>query len=452
MGQKTKVNIPGGSQLVISDGGPGVFNLNGIKMGKGNAPAAKHTVVPPNAAASYQSMSDDVSPWGDDNLYPQNVISDVHGSPFAARLLKARIDAHYGKGLFTYNLDIEDGKRTIKLIEDDDFEAFSKTNYLDRMYKQIISDYEWLRNPFVEIILTKDSYTKRKKIARMYRLKTANCRWSKKKNGRSKYLYYSANWPTPQSDMVKAIPALDVEDPFGDLMSRKSGYKFALAYRLDDLDTDYYDRILWDNIRGGWLDIAKNVPKLKMAIMRNSIMLKYIIYIPFSYWRGKYPEWDEFDEKRQEELIDNKIDEINKYLTDVDNYGKSLTTHYDTDEEGRDLGKIEIKPLEQPIKDTMYLPDSQAANEELSSALGVDPAFVGAGLPGGKRSEGSGANKRESYTIHQALAAADRDATLYFIRFVARVNQWDRKTKIGYLNNDISDTLDKNPTGQKTGE
>ncbi len=42
------------------------------------------------------------SPWGDDNLFPQNVLRDLERNSIALRALEKRKTVHYGRGIMAY--------------------------------------------------------------------------------------------------------------------------------------------------------------------------------------------------------------------------------------------------------------------------------------------------------------------------------------------------------------
>ena len=68
-----------------------------------------------------------------------------------------------------------------------------------------------------------------------------------------------------------------------------------------------------------------------------------------------------------------------------------------------------IEPIDNTkFKDGAHISDSQAANSEIVTALGLTPALLGGHLPGGSET-GSGSNKREAFTIHQAQCGLDRN-------------------------------------------
>ena len=64
-----------------------------IATNKGSDDAAKTIPVIPK-----ESSSDPWSPWGDDNLFPQNVLTDLEKNSIALRALEKRKTVHFGRG------------------------------------------------------------------------------------------------------------------------------------------------------------------------------------------------------------------------------------------------------------------------------------------------------------------------------------------------------------------
>lgn len=269
-------------------------------------------------------------------------------------------------------------------------------------------------------------------------------------------LYYSKRWPIPKEEEYVKIPALDIDFPLWDLQSRmmlgkvKPGASFILPIRLQEDGNTYYEETYWNGIRNTWLPIASNVPAMKLAIMRNQMTLKYHIKIPYEYWTWMFrDEWDSWDAKTRTNKISSTLDDMNEFLTDVENTGKAFISHYSTDlNTGKAIGEWTIEAIDNKLKNDAYLPDSQAANSEILFALGIDPTIIGQSSPGGSK-DGSGSNKREAFTIAQALLTPDRQQTLAVAEFIRDFNGWPEEMQFGHRDLDVSETLDKNPTGRK---
>ena len=85
------------------------------------------------------------------------------------------------------------------------------------------------------------------------------------------------------------------------------------------------------------------------------------------------------------------------------------------------------------------------------SGFGIDPSLLGLNMPGGKDLNGSGgSDKRESLKIAQATLATDRISTLDVVLTIGELNGVDPELVPKFIDIDVSQTLDQNPTGKKT--
>ena len=116
------------------------------------------------------------------------------------------------------------------------------------------------------------------------------------------------------------------------------------------------------------------------------------------------------------------------------------------DDNGNPLPGLKITAVDNKLKDGAYLQDTSAGNQEILTAIGVDPSLIGAGIPGGKLGAGSGSDKREAWFILSALMKTNRDTTLEPFEFIQEYNGWDQQL-IGGFEDTVLITLDKNPTG-----
>lgn len=436
---------------VYQDGYKAIFSLLGMQLAaNGQYIVSKYNPVPEKEQTQLPWAK-----WGDDNLFPKRVKEDIAKVGVMKRALKLRRDIHFGQGLITYKEEIIEGKVRLTPVRFPEFEEFRRMTWFDRTYLQLIGDFERYWNIFPELIFDR----KGEKIAAIRRLDPHHCRWERMNESslRIENLFLSKRWPRPQEGEYKKIPALDVDLPLLDLQGRvalgkvKPGSSFILPVRLQEDGNTYYDEAYWNSIRESWLPIASNVPAMKLAIMKNQMVLKYHIQIPYDYWPWRFKdEWENWDAKTRQKKVKEVLDEMNEFLTDVDNSGKGFISMYATDPgSGKKIGEWIITPIDNKLKDDAYLPDSQAANSEILFATGIDGTLIGQNSPGGSR-EGSGSNKREAFAIAQALIAADRMMVRSVLEFIRDFNGWDPDMMFGHKDLDTSQTLDENPTGKKT--
>lgn len=433
-------------------GSPYIYSFEGI----GGLQNSKNGVV-----SKYRPTYDPTriitkwSPWGDDNLFPQNVDSDVRKNGIVSRALEILIQTHFGKGFYTYKEEITEGGKVIKkIIRYPAFEEFARNTNLTRFMMQCINDYAWFRNIFPELIMSKDT----KQIALAKRHDPMHCRWEKADEfGEIKNLYTSAEWPAPKENYYKTIPALNVHFPLLDLKNRamngtiKPGDSFILPIRINNGGGIYYDKSPWDAIRSQWLPVATNIPKMKRALLENQMVIKYHIKVPYSYWERKYgSEWHGWTKAVQNKLINEWRENMDEKLRGMEQAGKTIVSHYGRDEmTGKIFDELIIESIDDKIGDKKWIIDSAAANSENLFAVGVDPTILGQSSPGGSEA-GSGSNKREAFSILQALMGLPRSIVFTPLEFIRDFNGWDPDLRFGHVDLDTSQTLDQNPTGKQT--
>ncbi len=420
-----------------------------VFMDKHSGPSKEPTRVQlPN-----QHMGTRWSNWGEDNLFPQNVTEIVSKNPVAMSALNFKIKAHYGKGPMVYKLDYDqNGKEVIRPQKTKDYpelHTFFKDNKIKKYLLESITDHVWFYNVFPEMIVSLDF----SKITSIRSQEATYCRWEvmNEETNRIENCYISANWPNPTDAQYSVVPVIDpywTTDQVRDYLARHKIYKFIYPAYYPTPGKSYYQLPYWDGARAsGWIDVANAVPDFKKNMLKNQMTLKYHIKIPFEHWRNKYKDWDSFTSKKQEDLIKKGMEEMDDFLKDTKNTAKSFMSHFAIDEfTKKTLPGWEIVPIDNKLKDGLYLPDSQAANSETLFAMQVDPSLIGHGLPGGKLGAGSGSDKRIAFQIHNALLGTDRDVTFEPIEFIRDYNGWDDELLFGHPDIMLT-TLEENPTG-----
>jgi hypothetical protein len=196
------------------------------------------------------------------------------------------------------------------------------------------------------------------------------------------------------------------------------------------------------------MEVANSVPEFKKAFFDQQAHIKFMIYVSDYYFENFYKEeWDDFDADKRQKMREELSAAIDEHLSGNKAGGRSLISPIFEDG-GKFVKGIEVVPIDDKLKDGSYLPDASAANSEILFAIGVNPAIIGAGTPGGSNLGGSGSNIREAYTVLSASLVPKRiyvsDDWLFWRAF----NNWD-KSLIGMFSGVNLTTLDKNPNGQE---
>ncbi len=172
------------------------------------ADAAAEKVVVPRDFSSWPW-----SPWGDDNLFPQNVLSDLEKNSIAIRALEKRKTVHYGRGILAYRDKGKDeqGAPIREPVTDPAVVEFLRLNRLNFQWIDLIGSLEVFANGWIEFILNKSQ----DRINKVFVKDPAYCRHAKMDSdnpSRIPFLYYSAQWeysPNEQDGTLVKIPMFD---------------------------------------------------------------------------------------------------------------------------------------------------------------------------------------------------------------------------------------------------
>jgi hypothetical protein len=383
--------------------------------------------------------------WGPTNNYPQEVLQDLRKSSLVKRIFNDLANIHVGSDILygTYEVQ-ENGTRLFVPAYSQEIEDFIFENDAFEVQKELVLDLETFYNAFPEFIWNKAGT----KIVQYGRVKAAYCRISKPQNNRSKFVYVSSRWPNPSKEHYSRIA---IDNGSGNNLKK---FCLPLSYPSMDLGSRY-SRPHWDSVReNGWLDIAANVPKILNIIYANQAVIKYRIDIYDKYYENVYSDWNEVSAKVQQERKDNLEDELTEFLSDMENYGKSLITYYPTNDAGEKLAGITIEAVDNKrlSKDGNFLVDASAANSEICFATGMPVVLSGVGVPGARSSQGSGSTIREELWKMQALMAPNRNISLKPLRLISHLNKWrinGKRVVWKYGDTSTLQTLNKNPNGKE---
>ncbi len=417
----------------------------------------QHTTQPSEESGS---NSGELALWGEDNRYPQNFMETLKkngagGSSY--RFLKA---THYGQGFKLFRIDsTDDGKEDKQVVPINSISAiaeFFKTKKLNRVLLEVISDLETFNIAFPEFILTQDY----KSIHSVRRLQTAKMRYEKinPKTGLIENAYFCHNWTKEtklDGEFVSKIPTVDSycsAEEIREYCKSKKIHKFTMPIFYPLVDETYYpDPDHHSVYRNGWMDVVNAIPEYKKHFSENQLNIKYMVYISDEYFVRTYKgEWEKFTTDKKNEIRKQLTDDIDAHLSGNKNAGKSIQSTVFKDREGNWVKGIEVVPLkDENSSEGKGLLDSSAGNSEIMSAIGTDPNLMGVGIPGGKLNGGSGSDKREAFSILNALFKTKRETTLEIWRLLRDFNEWGDTLEGDFAATELT-TLDKNPTGTET--
>lgn len=416
---------------IIINEDAGLAYLKGVKavVSLGKEPFEE----PPIAPVVNVNTPNSYAPWGSDNAFPDDVISDAYKSTIIPPVLEWKARALYSGGLVygTVTTDEKSGEEILTPKQDAEIDAWLKRTAIKKALMKMCSDYYWFYNIFPAFILSKD----RSQIAVLAPQDASYCRWSLQNpnnNNQIEKLYVNANWSSRGTiqDSLQ-IPVLDIDyDGVEKLRKRKDGHIYVYPVSYPTPGRSYYQVAAWETLRkSGWLGVAQNIPLFKKKLMENQLSIKYHIEVSMDWWKWKYPDWDKLTAKEKKDLREKELENFNSLMQGATNAGKSImSTSFRDRHTGTEYAGWKITAIDDKIKDGVYVEDSQEASSHHYSALGVDPTLIGT-APGKGMGAGSGSDKRVAFNIYVNNCRADQDLILEPLQFIAEYNGWTERIK-----------------------
>lgn len=369
------------------------------------------------------SVSDRITimPWGADNNLPFDIMNKIDSDETMSTCMEFNAEVLYGAGL-TY-----DTGRASRPVADQVGDFFTH-NDMSAYFMGIAKDFKFFNFAVSVIILSADH----KKILYLRRKEACYCRFSPADaSGKIRKVYY-ANWRISplQDENIEEIELLDPNDPLGDLQDRirsmgdKAPCKYAVVSRIPTVDSTYYPIPYYGSLfKGGWYDIKRLIAVAKESKLRNNAPIKYQIEISDEYWdRLAREEGLTNPEKQRERFLEQKQMFID-YLTGAENSGKVLFSGFYVNPDGTPCHDVVIKKIDSAVQGGDWATDIQEAVNMICFTLRVHSNLVGS-VPGKSQTNNSGSDKRELYTIAQALQKPYRDILFGVHRLIICFNCW----------------------------
>ena len=278
----------------------------------------------------------------------------------------------------------------------------------------------------VSVIILNNEGTK---IVRLLRKEACYCRFAvADKSGRIPKILY-ANWRSlsaPQE--IEVIELLDPVSPWRDLQERlvtgSRCRKFAVLTRVPTPDSTYYPIPHYAALfKGKWYNIKQLIGIAKEAKLKNSAPIKYQIEISAKYWEGIFRAEGITDRRKQQERIVREKQSILDFLTGAENSGKAWFSTFYITPDGKEQHDVVINKIDDSKEGGDWETDIQEAINMICFTLRVHSNLVGS-VPGKAQTNNSGSDKRELYTIAQALQKPYHDLLFTVHRIIIRFNGW----------------------------
>ena len=353
-------------------------------------------------------------PWGGDNLMPFNIIDLIEKDETLATCQLFNAEVCFGSGL---QYDCSAATPAIK----SEVEDFLLDNDLASYFLGVCQDFKHFGFAVSVIILNQEGT----KIVRILRKEACYCRFAPAdESGHIPSILY-ANWRRCVSSPseIEVIDLLDPTSPWQDLQAklakRSKCRKFAVVSRIPTVDSTYYPIPYYAALfKGKWYNIKQLIGLAKEAKLKNSAPIKYHIEVSAKYWDSIFRAEGITDRRKQQERIVKEKQSILDFLTGAENSGKAWFSTFYITPDGKEQHDVVIRKIDDAKEGGDWETDIQEAINMICFTMRVHSNLVGS-VPGKAQSNNSGSDKRELYTIAQALQKPYHDLLFRDIQLMA---------------------------------
>lgn len=421
-----------------------------VRTGVGGADAPGAVTTSSRAKSSGGNAA--VSFWGEDNMFPHNVVQDASSNTSLPTTLNWKVKAWYGGGL-TYGLvDIDgEGEETFKRVRVPEVEQFLRDNNLELYAYETYQNLSWFANAWVELILSRN----RQKIVHIAALDSAYCRWAKATSARDylSHIYHNANWANGgryDDEYSTKIPVLEVYYRAVEaLRERTDGFKYAYPLNIPSPDKSEYQTPDWNSFRAsGWGEVSRAVVEFKKMLLKNILSVEWMIEINPAYWNWKYKDWEEKSDDDRRALMSAELKNFGDVMSGSNGAGKSLMTTTVQDSQGNAVAAFKVTALDKKMKEGLFNEDSQEAASHVYTAAGVAPTLMGISPGKSQGSAGSGSDARVAFNNFISTSTFEQDRVTSVLHFIRDYNGWPENLEFRFKQPLIM-TLDKGKQTQQ---
>lgn len=369
---------------------------------------------------SPRHVGDKVSymPWGADDQMPYDIINLIESDETLSTCQMFNAEVCYGSGL-VYQTDEWCKRKVVNEVEE-----FFLDNDMASYFLGVCQDFKHFGFAVSVIILNEQG----NKVVRVLRKEACYVRFAPaNKEGMIPQVLY-ANWRNSvRAEQVEVIPLLNPQSPWTDLQAqvKKDKRKFAVVSRVPTPDSTYYPIPYYASLfKGKWYNIKQLIGVAKEAKLKNSAPIKYHIEIAKSFWSNIFKAEGITDRVKQQERVNEEKDNIINFLTGMENSGKVLFSEFYVSPNGEEQHDVVINKIETDKEGGDWATDIIEAVNMMCFTMRVHSNLVGS-VPGKSQTNNSGSDKRELYTIAQALQKPYHDLLFNVHRLIIRFNRWD---------------------------
>ena len=339
--------------------------------------------------------------WGEDNKLPYRVMKLIADDEVMAANKHFNVLCCYGSGVRF--IDSATGEPTTNTEVRD----FVRANAIPRFFLEQSTDMKYFYFCVVVLILNK----KGDKIVNIRHKEACYCRFEKAdKKGRINRVFVADFESTVKKGEYEEITLLDEYDPIGHLrtllgkqvgedgkmIERTAARKFAVLCKFPTVGNRYYPIPYYASLfRGNWYNIKQLIGLGKKTKIKNHSGIRYLVQINDRLWPELFKSEKITDAAAQKERVKKYKEDINTFLSGIENSGKTLYSGYYVDPNGNEVQMVKISVIDTSKEGGDWSEDIQEASNMLCYADNIHPNLVGA-VPGKGQANNSGSDKRQT--------------------------------------------------------
>lgn len=366
--------------------------------------------------------------WGGSDQLPYDIIRLIEADETLATCQLFNAEVCYGSGLrYCTEAATESVKKEV--------EEFLLDNPLPDYFLGVCQDLKHFNFAVSVIILNEDG----DRIVELYRKPACYCRFAPADptTGRLTKIIFGQFRDSQPGDKFEEIELLDPRSPWRDLqqrMGRRASRKgeptkerkFAILTRFPGVDSPYYPIPHYAALfKGSWYNIKRLIGEAKKSKLQNAAPIKYVIEVSQRYWEKVFQEKKAVTAEAQQKAMNDRKREMMEFLTDHENSGAVLFSGKNISPDGKgESSDIVVNPIDSKTKEGGdWESDIAEAVNMVCFTMRVHSNLVGS-VPGKAQTNNSGSDKRELYTIAQALQKPYHDLLFIVHNIIIRYNGW----------------------------
>ena len=400
-------------------------------------------------------------PWGESNDQPKLILEKIRADEVMASNMWFNVSTAYGRGFQV----TEAGQP----VSNEEIKKFFRRNNMVKYWAEQFTDVKHFFFTALIIILDNEG----NKIVQIRHKEATNVRFEtcNPKTGKIENIFY-ANWEdNPKDETIDAYPLLDEDDPVGDLMVRLGKEPdpytgktakatkqrvFAVVNRIPTPGLKYYPFVpYYSTFNSGWSKLKAMIPIAKIAKMTNGMVIKFLVELHKDYFNKLFSSENITDPEKKKARKTEEINNIKNFLSGIENQNKAWFSTYYIDPNGKEQRMVRIERVGGEKEGGDYIEDAEEAANMVCYAQGVHPSLIGA-TPGKNKGSFSGSDKRELFTMKQALEKLTRDLLIQPWYMFNEINGWDLEYTIPDLmlttldeKTDAKEVVQKKEDGQQ---